>query len=64
MQVAETLEALRDAWPNLPGPDDEERLVPPVRRCWVRRVPGTTVAVWYDVGAEGVSVFAVKLQGA
>jgi hypothetical protein len=56
----ETTEALRDEWPRLPGPEDQRRTRPPTSYCWARRVPGTSLAVLYLSGREGVTVLAVK----
>jgi hypothetical protein len=41
-QVAQALASViaRLLSAELPGPQDAETLVPPVRRCWFRRIPG------------------------
>ena len=62
LKVFATVEALRDAWPDLPGVDDQERPLPPVRRCWSRRVEGTSLAVLYLIGGDGVTVFGVIVE--
>lgn len=43
--LASTLAAMRRA--NLPGPQDAETLVPPVRRRWFRRVPGQNLWLYF-----------------
>src|SRR5262249_52595492 len=62
-KLADALEELRAAWPDLPGAEDVEREVPPVARCWERRVRGTALVVCFSVGQEGVAILAVKVLG-
>jgi hypothetical protein len=64
LKVADTLEQLRDGWADLPGPGDEEMLVPPTHRCWMRRVEGTSLVVCYQKAKDGVVILAVKALGA
>ncbi|MFW5921325.1 MAG: hypothetical protein ACOCUS_05745 [Polyangiales bacterium] len=38
---------------DLPSPDDYQALIPPVRRAWVRRVPGEPLWLYYRVSPDG-----------
>lgn len=57
------LRAIDDAWPELPTEQDEHVVIPPAKRGYVRRVPGTACAIWYSFDDGGVLVHAAKLLG-
>lgn len=48
--LASTLASLRAS--ELPGPLDFEAMIPPVRKTWVRRVPGANLWVFYTFAAN------------
>ena len=58
-RIAAMLRELEADWPNLPRPGDGEAFVPPMLRCWSRRVPGTDLEVWFYVKGECVWAVAV-----
>ena len=43
----------------LPGPLDYEVLIPPVRRAWVRRIPGHNLWLYYSLREDVVYVLRV-----
>jgi hypothetical protein len=48
------------AAPSLPEPGDYEALIPPVRKAWVRTVPGAGLWLFYDLASGGeVKLLAV-----
>lgn len=61
MQAA--LKQLAAEWPKLPGPDDGQRMVPPVAMCWMRRIEGTALCLCYMSGPAGITILAVKHVG-
>jgi hypothetical protein len=44
----------------VPGPDDYEDFLPPVKPCWARRVTGTSLVVLFERSGNLVNVLAVK----
>ncbi len=45
----------------VPGPDDAEDFLPPVKPCRARRVVGTALLVLFDRRADDVFVLAVRV---
>jgi Txe/YoeB family toxin of Txe-Axe toxin-antitoxin module len=46
----------------VPGPDDYEDFLPPVKPCWARRVSGTALVVLFERSGNQVNVLAVKVS--
>ncbi|MBI2892387.1 MAG: hypothetical protein HYY06_02470 [Deltaproteobacteria bacterium] len=52
--AAQAAAGLERDWPALPGPDDREIVIPPVRRCLGRPVPRTSLWIYYEVRGEEI----------
>ena len=58
-KVAATLQDL--AKEPVPSDDDAEDFLPPVLRCWTRRVPGTALAIMFDRRGDEVRILALRI---
>jgi Txe/YoeB family toxin of Txe-Axe toxin-antitoxin module len=45
----------------VPAETDEQDMLPPVKPCWSRRVPGTALAVMFERRGEEVLVLALRI---